>query len=116
MIQDEKQATYAPKISREEEQVNWQEAAETVHNRIRALDPFPGAYADFHGKRLKLFSSRIQTGQGVPGQILHITKAGITVACQEGAVLITQVQLEGKVKMAADAFARGYQIKIGGLL
>lgn len=116
IAQDKDRATYAPKISREEELVDWRDTAATIHNRIRALDPFPGAYTLYQGKRLKLFGSRSAIGRGVPGEILSVTKDGMSVACGEGAVLISQVQPEGKIRMPADAFARGYQINTGGII
>ncbi len=116
IAQEHQQATYAAKIRREEELVVWDEAATTVHNQIRALDPFPGAYTLSEGKRLKLFGSSLAAGTGAAGTVLAVDEQGITVACKTGAVKIKQVQPEGKKKIHAADYARGYKIIIGGML
>ena len=107
-------ATYAPKLSREEELIKWDAPAFQVHNLIRALDPVPGAYTLFRNKRLKLFGSSLGQGQGEPGELLQITADALEIACQEGSVWITMVQPEGKARMSVADFVRGYQIQIGG--
>jgi len=107
-------ATYAPKISREEELLDWAMPAEKFDAMARGLDPFPGAYVMRGGKRLKIFDCILAEGQGRPGTVLAVEDEGITVACGSGAVRIGCVQPEGKTKMPAAAFARGYQIKTGG--
>jgi methionyl-tRNA formyltransferase len=112
--QNENEATFAPKISREEELINWQNEAKAVHNQIRAMDPNPGAYTFYGEKRLKLFASSLLEGSGQAGQILRISDYGIDIACSLDAVRIGEVQLAGKRKMSAADFARGYQIKVGG--
>ena len=114
--QDHDKATFAPKISREEELLSWELPAERVHALVRGLDPFPGAYVLHNGKRLKLFGCSLAEGAGAPGMVLAVDKSGITVACGSGAVLLRQVQPEGKGRMEAAAFARGHQIKEGGTL
>lgn len=114
--QDEGEATFAPKIAREEELIDWRLPAAAIHNRIRALDPAPGAYAMHQGKRLKLFGSSVAEGAGKPGEILAASQAGLTIACGDGAVNLTEVQPEGKNRMPAAAFARGYRIETGGVL
>ena len=116
VAQAHEQATYAPKLSREEELINWQAPAAQVHNLIRALDPAPGAYTIFRNKRLKLFGSSLGNGQGEPGEILQLTAEAMEIACQSGSVWVAAAQPEGKTKMPAADFARGYQIQIGGRL
>lgn len=108
-------ATYAPKLSREEELLSWDAPAAQLHNLIRALDPAPGAYTLFRGKRLKLFGSSLAHGSGAPGEIIGID-AALEIACREGSLKIAAVQPEGKAKMPAADFIRGYQIKLGGSL
>jgi methionyl-tRNA formyltransferase len=114
--QDEKQATFAPKLAREEELIDWQGNAAAIHNRVRALDPLPGAYALHRGKRLKLFGSSLNDNKGQPGEILAVGSEGMTIACGQSSVTLNEVQPEGKGRMPATAFARGYQIEIGGIL
>ncbi|NLF80765.1 MAG: methionyl-tRNA formyltransferase, partial [Clostridia bacterium] len=87
-----------------------------IHNRIRAFDPTPGAYALHRGKRLKLFGSSMADGAGKPGEILAASREGLTIACGDGAVCLTDVQPEGKKRMPAAAFAHGYRVETGGVL
>lgn len=112
--QEADKASYAAKISREEEQLSWEDDAAKLHNHIRALDPFPGAYVLSGGKRLKLFGSSLITGEGSPGQVLAMDNGTLSIACGKGAIRIAAVQPEGKKKMEAAAFARGRKLEIGG--
>ncbi len=95
--------TYAAKIDKAEARVNWSRPAAEVDRLIRGLSPFPGAWVDINGERVKLLRSRLADGSGPPGQVLH----GFTVACGEGAVEITEAQREGKRPMPASDILRG---------
>lgn len=95
--------TYAAKIDKAEARVDWSRPAEDVDRLIRGLSPFPGAWIDVKGERVKLLRSRLAAGQGAPGQVLH----GFTIACSTGAVEITEVQREGKRPMPAAEVLRG---------
>jgi len=74
-----------------------------VDRLIRGLSPFPGAWTQVNGERVKLLRSRLAEGQGAPGQVMH----GFTVACGDGAVEITEAQREGKRPMPATEILRG---------
>lgn len=109
--QDHTLATLAPKITPEEEQIDWHKSAEVLHNQIRSLSPTPGASCQIlignDKKRLKIKRSEIVDGEGSPGAILSFGKEGFVVACGEGGLRLLEVQLEGKKTMSAGDFIRG---------
>lgn len=96
--------TYATKIDKAEARVDWTKPAVEVDRLIRGLSPFPGAWCDAAGERLKLLRSRVVDGAGIPGQVLH----GLTIACGDGAVEVTEAQREGKRPARADEILRGF--------
>ncbi len=104
--QPEDGVTYAAKIDKAEARVDFARPAVEVDRQIRALSPFPGAWVEVAGERLKLLRSRLAPGQGAPGEVLH----GLTIACGEGAVEITLAQREGKRPMAAEELLRGWAL------
>jgi methionyl-tRNA formyltransferase len=109
--------TYAHKIDKSEVRIDWRKPASDVHNLIRGLAPFPGAFfeADL-GKgleRVKVFRARIVQGAGTPGSVLD---DGLTIACGEGALRVLEVQRSGKVPMPAGEFLRGARLTKGTLL
>ena len=83
-----------------------------LRNRVRGANPIPGAYTEWDGKTLKVHRATTGIGRGVAGEILDI-KDGITVATGDGALCLTEVQPEGRPRMPADDFVRGYQMKKG---
>ena len=95
--------TYASKIDKRESRVDWTMPAVQVDRQVRGLSPFPGAWCDIGGERVKLLRSRLAEGAGTPGQVL----GGFTVACGTGAIEITTAQREGKRAVAADELLRG---------
>lgn len=95
--------TYAAKIDKAEARVDWTRPAEEVDRQIRGLSPFPGAWVEIGGERVKLLRSRPVVGQGAPGAVL----GGFTVACGSGAVEVTEAQREGKRAMPAGEVLRG---------
>ena len=96
--------SYAHKIDKAEARIDWAKPAAEVDRQIRGLSPFPGAWCDVAGERLKLLRSHIAAGQGRPGQVL----AGLTVACGTGAIAITLAQREGKRPMQPADLLRGW--------
>jgi methionyl-tRNA formyltransferase len=98
--------TYAQKIDKAEARIDWARPAVEVDRQIRALSPFPGAWCLAGAERLKLLRCRLAAGQGTPGQILR----GLTVACGEGAVEITEAQREGKRPASAQDLLRGFDL------
>jgi methionyl-tRNA formyltransferase len=105
--QTEDGTIYAKKIEKAEARIDWSLPAQDVHNHIRGLSPFPGAWFEIElgGKpvRVKALRSTMGEGAGAPGTLLD----GLTIACGDGAVRLTQVQREGKGAMDAATFLRG---------
>ncbi|MFA9229957.1 MAG: methionyl-tRNA formyltransferase [Microgenomates group bacterium] len=95
--------TYATKIDKAEARIDWTQPAAQVDRLIRGLSPFPGAWCDIGGERVKFLRSRLAEGQGLPGDVLH----GLVIACGDGAVEITTAQREGKRPVAAADFLNG---------
>ena len=104
--QDQALATYAPKLNREAGRINWNESAEIIQRKIRAYDPWPGAFTDFNGRNLKIFSATIVDLRGKAGEILRKDQ-DLVVATSDRALSMTEVQLEGKRRMSAAEFLRG---------
>lgn len=109
--QDETLVTYAPKITAEEEHIHWDLPAQVIHNQIRALSPYPGAWCyvkiGIESKRLKIKRSSVIESNGQPGEILSFGKEGWIVACGSQAIRLLEVQLEGKKTMKVDDFIKG---------
>jgi methionyl-tRNA formyltransferase len=95
--------TYAAKIDKAEARVDWTRTAAEVDRQIRGLSPFPGAWVEVAGERVKLLRSRLVPGTGAPGQVL----GGFTIACGSGAVEVLEAQREGKRPMPADEVLKG---------
>jgi methionyl-tRNA formyltransferase len=101
--QPQEGVTYAAKIDKAEARVDFIRPAAEVDRLIRGLSPFPGAWVEIRGERVKLLRSRLAEGAGEPGQVLRV----FTIACGDGAVEITQAQREGKRPMPASEVLRG---------
>jgi methionyl-tRNA formyltransferase len=98
--------TYAAKIDKAEAHIDWTRPATEVDRLIRGLSPFPGAWCEMAGERVKLLASRVVSGDAAPGTII----APLTIACGDGAVAITRAQRPGKRAMEADEFLRGFDL------
>ena len=113
--QDEALACYADKLSREEGRLDWRRPAAELARRVRALTPWPGAYAELPGGgRLKVLRAEVvDSGSGAPGELLD---AAMTVACDEGALRLLDVQKAGKAPVDGAAFLRGARLATGSVL
>lgn len=121
LTQDESEATYAPILKREDGLIDWSMRAMEIANRVRAFQPWPGTYASFRGGRLTIWRAHDAPTQRVagvaaePGTILNIDDSGITIACSgSSALLIEEVQVEGKRRVSAREFANGARLKHDG--
>ena len=108
--QSEQGVTYAHKIDKAEAQIDWTVPAEQVDRQIRGLSPFPGAWTERNGERIKLLASELVEGKGEPGTVLDDMLA---VACGEGAVRLLRLQRAGKAAQDAGTFLRGRPIAPG---
>jgi len=106
--------TYAPKIDKGETRIDFACPAQEVHNKVRGLAPFPGAWfeAAHQGKpeRIKVLRTTVTAGAGAPGALLD---DALTIACGEGAVRVVEVQRSGKRPMTAAEFLRGFPLPAG---
>jgi methionyl-tRNA formyltransferase len=105
--------TYAAKISKDETRIDWTKPWRDVHDHIRGLSPFPGAWFEIGGVRVKALRSTRGEGGGAPGTALD---NHLTVACGDGAERLTQVQRAGRQPMAAEEFLRGTKVEPGARL
>jgi len=109
-LQPDKGVTYAEKISKNETRIDWSKPWKQVHDHIRGLSPFPGAWFEIDGARIKALRSTKGEGSGAAGTALDDK---FTIACGTGAVRLTQVQRAGKEPMSADELLRGTPVKSG---
>ncbi|MEX0329693.1 MAG: methionyl-tRNA formyltransferase [Ruegeria sp.] len=102
--------TYAAKIDKSEARIDWSAPAPEVDRKIRGLSPFPGAWTEVAGDRIKLLASRLAEGQGIPGEVLDDQ---LSVACGVGAVELLRLQRAGKGAQDKETFLRGWPIPVG---
>jgi len=114
-VQDDSLATSAPKIFREHGQVPWTKPAEQVHNHCRGLSPYPGAWTLWKSKMIKILRTKLSTASGSPGTVLQ-SDSQLIVACQTGAVEITEIQSSGQRILSAKDFLNGHPIAKGSVL
>ncbi len=111
IVQDNARATYAPKLKREHGLIDWSESAEAIDRKIRAYNPWPGAFMKVDHQNLKVFSASVVDLNGQPGEVLRSDK-DLIVATGKGALSLAEVQLEGKRRMSAAEFLRGHRALI----
>jgi len=105
--QENEFATYASKLERKHGRIDWSEPAETIERKIRAFDPWPGAFMEIDHRHLKIFSATTTDRKGKPGEISQ-EQDELIVAAGTGALSLAKVQLEGKKRMSAAEFLRGH--------
>ena len=111
--QDSSLVTYAPKLEREHGRINWTEPAAVIERKIRAFNPWPGAFTLLRDevrreRKLKIFGAKIApSAEAAPGEILH-SEGSLVIATRDGALSLGEVQLEGKRRMTAAEFLRGH--------
>jgi methionyl-tRNA formyltransferase len=111
--QPEAGVTHAAKIDKAEARVDWTRPAAEVDRLIRGLSPFPGAWCEIGGERVKLLLSEMAEGVGAPGTVLDDR---LTVACGTGAVRITELQRAGRAAAPAEVVLRGFSVPAGSVL
>lgn len=113
--QDDSQATSAPKIFKEDCEIDWDQPASAVHNHIRGLSPYPGAWTTHNDVLLKVYKSQPVDGSGESGDVLDASSR-LIVACEHGAIEILDIQQQGRRRMPAKAFLLGYDLDAGSRL
>ena len=118
-MQDDSLATKAPKLNRETQRINFAQPAEQVHNHIRGLSPYPAAVSFLEDRQFKIYRSQIvdrEVRDQLPGTILNISTDSFDVYCQPGLLRITEVQIQGKKRLAVRDFLNGYTLQEGAIL
>ena len=111
-VQDESQATYAPKISKDDARIDWRAPATELLRRVRAYNPVPGAWFELDGQRIKCWqASRADTAGAAPGTVLSADKNGVVVACGDGALSLDSLQRPGKGRVTGPEFAAAVDLR-----
>ena len=108
------EATMAPMLEKAMGRLDLTRPAQELHNQVRGMNPWPGAFCTAGGKTLKIHETRVAAGSGAPGTLLCADP--VTVACGEGALQLVTVQPEGKPRMTAEAWLRGARLPQGARL
>ncbi len=114
--QDHAAATMAPLLEKENGRVAWAQGARAVHDHVRGMTPWPGAFTSLHGKTLKVLRTRVAQAsgsRGAPGLVIGADKREIEVACGDGTVLLLRAQVEGKKALDATELVGGRAIATG---
>jgi len=119
--QDEDQVIFAPKMKKEDGLIDWSSSAADIHNQVRGVLPWPGAFTSLRGKVLKIFQAEVlpifPNHQPCPGELVRADNAaGIVVACGRGFLKINELQLEAGKRMSAQNFIIGHKLSAGDIL
>lgn len=112
-------ATYASMLSREVEAIDWQRSAIEIHNLVRGLNPWPGAYCSYQDKNLKIWYTRVYESEAAvskPGKIIKVTTDSFIIETGQGTLEVLEVQPASKRRMSAKDFVCGYGIVVGEIL
>ena len=116
-VQDNSQSSYASLMKKEDGRIDWSRSATDIHNQVRGLDPWPGAYTSVNGELLKLAKTSAEAdGGGKPGSIVAADGSGVRIACGSGTLLVKELQLAGRKRLAAGDFLRGCALEPGTAL
>ncbi len=114
--QDESLVTIAKKIKKEEGEIDWNQSAQSIRNKMRAFAGWPGVWSYYQGKSLKILNCKVEKIKAKPGVVNEVTKNSFVVGCGEDSLRIFEVQPESKSKQLVESFLRGYPIKTGDVL
>ena len=99
-VQDDNLATYAHKLNKDEARLDWSRPAVELERLVRAFNPWPICHSTLNGEPLKVLAAQLGEGKGTPGTVLSADKNGLTIACGEGALRLTRLQLPGGKPLA----------------
>jgi methionyl-tRNA formyltransferase len=113
--QDSAVATYAPILRKEDGRIDWTQPAAAIHNRVRGLQPWPGAYTSFRGQSLQIWRSKVSEPSGSkPGSLVSVKPP--LVACGSRSLELLEVQLEGRKRISGADFANGQRLAANDIL
>jgi len=105
--QDEDLVTYSPNIKPSEEIIDFNRPVLDVYNQIRGLNPFPVAYFKYEDKRFKVYKAEIKNDSSIVGMIMNISKEGIEIGCEDGIIVLKEIQPEGKKRVLVSDYVNG---------
>jgi methionyl-tRNA formyltransferase len=111
--QDHDRATYAPKVTTEEAAIDWTRPSLAIHNQVRGLNPVPGTWTTLRGKRLKIWATRLRSGQDLAPGELDVWDRALVAGTGDAPVELTEVQLQSKKPMSGVDAARGLRLAPG---
>ncbi len=115
--QNHKEATHTSMIKKQLGEIDWKKPARELECLIRGLNPWPSAYTYLDGKTLKIWKAEVKDGdlEGLqkPGTVVRVTRDAIEVQTGRGLLILRELQLEGKKRLGADAFLRGFSVEAG---
>jgi len=120
--QDEAAVSFAPKLKKEDGLIDWNASAKSIHDLVRGCYEWPGAYAFFNGKLLKIFKTSVflplekEDGSNAPGTVIKVLKDYFIVSTGSGDLVIEELQIEGKRRMFTSEFLSGHKISVGECL
>lgn len=116
--QDDAQATYASMIAKQDGKIDFTQRPEVIERLIRALNPWPAAYADYQGQPVKFWQAEVlaEKNEQPPGTVTGVSEAGIAVSAGGGTLLVTKLQMPGKKAMSAAEFLKGNRWQPGVVL
>jgi len=120
--QDERLATYAPKLTKQDGWIDWSQTAEAIDRRIRASIPWPGAQTNWRGQSLKIWRAQARPvpgqpqGDSHPGQVVAASSDGVVVATGSGSLVLEEFQLAGRKRLAVREFLLGHRMEVGDML
>ena len=114
--QDDALSCYAAMLKKEDGLIDWGKGAQEIKNLVRGMTPWPGAFSHLDGKTMKVYRVGVANGSGAPGTVLRADRQGLEVACGSGSVMLEELQLEGRKRLAAAEFLAGYKIEPGTVL
>ncbi len=118
--QNHQEATHSKKLKKDDSCINWSEDAQTIHNKIRGMYPWPGTYTLMGDHQIKIIESEVKNEENIkkadPGEIVDIIKSGIEIATGYEILVVKQVQPPGKKVMNAASWCNGARVKVGDKL
>lgn len=114
--QNDAESCYAPMIDKQTALIDWQKSATEITNLVRGMNSYPFAYTYYEGKMMKIGVCEPTDKNANAGEIVSVSKEGVTVGCREGSVIIKMLQFEGKKMMSVGDYLAGNEIKTGIIL
>ncbi len=116
-VQKDEESCYAPMLNKETGHIDWSKSAEEILNLIRGTNPWPMAFSLYEDVPMKLIvATKGEKQDKNPGKILSAEKSGICIACGDGSVLVTELQMQGSKRMDVASYLNGHEIRVGTIL